>query len=83
MTFLEAYAIHGPDVEEIAKAMGIAPPAADRLINAKMNRERLGPEGLKQPARKPIRFAGFDESEASWWGKPSWRGHNAGLEAER
>lgn len=38
MTFLEAYTIHGPDVEAIAKLLGIAPAEADRLINEEMNR---------------------------------------------
>lgn len=37
MTFLEAYKLHGPDVERIADELGIAPHEADRLINAKMN----------------------------------------------
>jgi hypothetical protein len=38
MTFSEAYALYGPDVEQMAQAMGIDPPAADRLINDKLNR---------------------------------------------
>ncbi|MBB3743880.1 plasmid maintenance system antidote protein VapI [Rhizobium sp. BK591] len=38
MTFLEAYALHGPDVERIAEALGITPPEADRLINDEMER---------------------------------------------
>ncbi|MDK4720108.1 hypothetical protein PH552_12210 [Rhizobium sp. CNPSo 3968] len=38
MTFSEAYAIHGPDVEAVAKLLGIAPAEADRLINEEMNR---------------------------------------------
>ncbi|WP_165410039.1 hypothetical protein [Rhizobium ruizarguesonis] len=38
MTFLEAYAIHGPDVERIAEALGITPPEADRLINEALER---------------------------------------------
>lgn len=38
-TFLEAYEKHGPDVERIAQALGIAPSEADRLINAEMERK--------------------------------------------
>jgi len=38
MTFLEAYTLHGPDVERIARDLGITPPEADRLINEEMNR---------------------------------------------
>ncbi|MGO8422288.1 hypothetical protein ACC807_11180 [Rhizobium ruizarguesonis] len=38
MTFLEAYALHGPDVERIAEALSITPPEADRLINEAMER---------------------------------------------
>ncbi|QND41554.1 hypothetical protein HB770_10990 [Rhizobium leguminosarum bv. viciae] len=38
MTFLEAYALHGPDVERIAEALGITPPEADRLINEVIER---------------------------------------------
>ncbi|MBB3565848.1 hypothetical protein FHX06_007221 [Rhizobium sp. BK512] len=35
MTFLEAYALHGPDLELIGETIGVTPPEADRLINAK------------------------------------------------
>jgi hypothetical protein len=38
MTFPEAYASVGPDVEAIAKLLGISPSEADRLINEEMNR---------------------------------------------
>lgn len=38
ITFSEAYALYGPDVERIAQAMSIDPPAADRLISDKLNR---------------------------------------------
>lgn len=38
MTFLEAYALCGPDVERIARLLGITPPEADRLINDAMER---------------------------------------------
>lgn len=38
MTFLEAFTKFGPDVERIAKALGITPPEADRLINELMER---------------------------------------------
>ena len=38
MTFSDAYASVGPDVEAIAKLLGISPPQADRLINEEMNR---------------------------------------------
>lgn len=37
MTFTEAYAIHGPDVERIAHLLGIAPSEADQLINKRMD----------------------------------------------
>lgn len=46
MTFSEAYAISGPDVEAIAKLLGIAPAEADRLINEEMerrHREKMAP----------------------------------------
>ncbi|WP_439605464.1 hypothetical protein [Shinella sp.] len=39
ITFLEAYALHGPDVERIAFSMGIKPHEADRLINAELDRQ--------------------------------------------
>lgn len=38
MTFIEAYTAVGPDVEAIAKLLGIAPSEADRLINEEMER---------------------------------------------
>jgi hypothetical protein len=38
MTFLEAYAVHGPDVERIAFALDISRPEADRLINRELDR---------------------------------------------
>jgi hypothetical protein len=38
MTFLEAYAIHGPDVERLAYALDIPRPEADRLINRELDR---------------------------------------------
>ena len=49
MTFLEAFTLHGPDVERIARDLGITPPEADRLINEELNRrqeERRRPERL-------------------------------------
>ncbi len=69
MTFLEAHALHGPDVELIAETLGVTPPEADRLINAKMDREYFGPpklrdEALKNPKPRPkIPFAGYDATE--------------------
>ncbi len=39
MTFLEAYTIHGPDVERIAEDLGITPPEADRLVNEEIERK--------------------------------------------
>ena len=48
MTFLEAYTLHGPDVERIARDLGITPPEADRLINEEMNRRH---EGRRRPDR--------------------------------
>jgi hypothetical protein len=38
MTFSEAYAAIGPDVEAIAELLGISAAEADRKINAEMNR---------------------------------------------
>ncbi|MBX4870603.1 hypothetical protein HJA85_27160 [Rhizobium bangladeshense] len=38
MTFLEAYAIHGPDVERIAAVLGIPASEADRLVSREMDR---------------------------------------------
>jgi hypothetical protein len=36
-----------------------------------MNRDRLGPTECQMAAlnvpRKPVRFAGYDETEKSWW----------------
>lgn len=37
MTFDEAYALCGPDVERVAYLLGIAPSEADRLINKRMD----------------------------------------------
>jgi DNA-directed RNA polymerase specialized sigma24 family protein len=51
MTFLEAYALHGPDVERIAEAMGITPSEADRLINEAMERRH------QQRVRRSLRRA--------------------------
>ncbi|WP_457814162.1 hypothetical protein U8C43_23905 [Sinorhizobium meliloti] len=75
MTFLDAYAKFGPDTMAIAEALEIKEHEADTLINMKMNRdylrsgnERLRAAGRQQPGpRKPIRFAGYDETERSWW----------------
>ncbi|PDT55059.1 MULTISPECIES: hypothetical protein [Sinorhizobium] len=71
MTFLEAYAKLRPDTMAIAEALDIKEHEADSLINMKMNRDRLGPTVCQMAAlnapRKPVRFAGFDETEKSWW----------------
>lgn len=56
MTFLDAYSLYGPDVEEIAKVIGEAPSAVDRQINSHMNKRRLGKRGK-------IQFAGYDRHE--------------------
>lgn len=50
MTFLEAYTIAGPDVERIARLLGITPPEADRLINELLNRRH---EKRVQHRRRP------------------------------
>lgn len=72
ITFLEAYALHGPDVEKIAFSMGIKPHEADRLINREMDRRRADMprhgRHLDRP-RAMVSFAGFDPTEKSWWGK--------------
>lgn len=71
MTFLEAYAEFGPDTMAIADAMGIPEHKADALINAKMNREHVGPPKLQKQAleapRTLVRFAGFDKNELPRW----------------
>ncbi|MDX0930566.1 hypothetical protein GOE05_24155 [Sinorhizobium medicae] len=79
MTFLEAYAKFGPDTMAIAKALDIPEQESDMLINARMNREYLRSQaeylrsaGRQQfepsnAPRKPVRFAGYDETEKSWW----------------
>ena len=49
MTFLELFEKLGPDVERIARDLGITPPEADRLINDELNRrheERRRPDRL-------------------------------------
>jgi hypothetical protein len=48
MTFSEAFTLHGPDVERIARDIGITPPEADRLINEEMKRRH---EGRRRPER--------------------------------
>jgi len=58
MTFSEAYAIHGPDVEAIADALGIAPPVADSLINAELTKrhhDRLKEEKRRTAQRDHMR----------------------------
>ncbi|MGN7734394.1 hypothetical protein [Ensifer sp. 22564] len=75
MTFLEAYAKYGPDTIAIADALDIKEHEADALINEKMNRDYLRAEAeyiraVRKPEAapaKPVRFAGFDETEKSWW----------------
>lgn len=53
MTFLEAYTLHGPDVERIAISMRIKPHEADRLINEEMERrhKELGHGALSEEDR--------------------------------
>lgn len=53
ITFLEAYTLHGPDVERIAVSMRIKPHEVDRLINEEMNRRHagLGRGALSEEAR--------------------------------
>jgi hypothetical protein len=36
ITFEQAFALYGPDVERIAAETGIAPPDVDRLVNGAM-----------------------------------------------
>lgn len=36
MTFEQAFATYGPDIERIASETGIAPPDVDRLVNGAM-----------------------------------------------
>jgi hypothetical protein len=50
MTFAEAYALFGPDVEAIAQELGIDPAEADRLINETM--EAIHTQKIKREARK-------------------------------
>ncbi len=50
MTFSEAYAIHGPDVEAIADALGIPQHAADRLINAELTQRHT--DRIKEEKRR-------------------------------
>ncbi|MDG4675847.1 hypothetical protein P9A16_32625 [Shinella sp. 838] len=72
MTFLEAYASHGPDVERVAVSMGIKPHEADRLINREMDRRRADmPRQLRHldRPRAMVPFVGFDPTEKSWRGK--------------
>ncbi|MDX0450927.1 hypothetical protein GOD44_12335 [Sinorhizobium medicae] len=69
MTFLEAYAKYGPDTMAIAEALDIKEHEADMLINMKMDNDYLRPPWCQRFATspKPVRFAGYDETEKSWW----------------
>lgn len=75
MTFLDAFEKFGPDTIAIADALDIKEHEADTLINEHMNRKYVRFENARllasrppQPdLRKPVRFAGFDETEKSWW----------------
>lgn len=62
MTFIEAYSIHGPDVERIAFVLNIPRHEADRLINREMNRRYA-----ERKSAPKIRYAGFDWSERARW----------------
>lgn len=44
MTFLEAYALHGPDTIAIAEALSITEAEADALINERMDRKARSKE---------------------------------------
>lgn len=70
MTFLEAFDLHPYDTIAISKAMGIKEHEADSMVNAKMERDRRGPEAVpravqvpKPKRRRLISYAGFDEKE--------------------
>ncbi len=56
MTFSQAYTLYGPDVERIARRLGIAPHEADRRINAEMNkRHKERTAGDREARRKEYR----------------------------
>lgn len=74
MTFEQAFATYGPDVERIAAETGIAPPDVDRRINAAMTAAYLERAPAAIPAsvitvpapiitKKLIRYAGYDERD--------------------
>ena len=63
ITFSEAYAAIGPDVEAIAELLGIAPSEADRLINAEMNRANT--EKDRKEARREYQRAWAHKKRAS------------------
>lgn len=62
MTFLDAYARFWPDTIAIGEALDIPEHEADMLINAKMDRDRLGPKPAVTKGK--IRYAGYDRKEA-------------------
>lgn len=68
MTFEQAFATFGHDVERIASVTGIAPPEVDRRINAAMTAaylERAPAPAAVGPApivtKKLVRYAGYDK----------------------
>jgi hypothetical protein len=61
MTFEQAFATYGPDVEWIAKATGMAPPDVDRCINAAMTAAYLERAPAPIVTKKLIRYAGYSE----------------------
>lgn len=51
MTFLEAYVLHGPDVERIAFVLDISLLEADRLINRELDRRYVERRRLAEARR--------------------------------
>ncbi|MBX5190148.1 hypothetical protein HJB86_14655 [Rhizobium sp. NZLR3b] len=52
MTFLEAYAIHGPDTIAISEALNISEHEADRLINEAMERRHKARSDRRNHGRR-------------------------------
>ncbi|TWB61672.1 hypothetical protein FBZ98_1011017 [Rhizobium sp. ERR 922] len=63
MTFSEAYASIGPDVEAIAELLGIPAAEADKQINAEMNRAHA--EKARKDARREYQRAWAEKRRAS------------------
>lgn len=62
-TFVEAFELLGPDVEEIAKLMGVHASIADSLVNARMNFDH-GIVDTDRLARQEYMLRRRDESRA-------------------